>query len=143
MHRVILWIVLGILTFSACASEPPPPMETDTDTSDPQRIPEILSSFKPGERLEVWASNGECFEAAFVSCDTSTLAVDKKSYERVYQRDHNGHRNQTEYGVKELVRVRAASPQGRVSSPPFPILGIVVVTAISTIAFWWLLSLVI
>lgn len=117
-------------------------METDTDSSDPQRIPEILPAFKPGERIEVWAKSGECFEAEFVSYDSSTLTVDKKSYERVYQQDNKGHRNQTEYRVKELARVRAESPRSEGFSPRFPTMGVVAVTAIGTIAFWWLLSVI-
>lgn len=109
-------------------------METDTDTSDSQRIPEILSTFKPGERIEVWAKSGECFEAEFVAYESSTLRVRKKTYKRTYQRDNKRLRGQVEYGAREITRARVAPPLGKVSTPRFSTLGVVVVTAIATTA---------
>ncbi len=108
MHRLLSWLLIAAFTLSACASGAPPPVETDTETSEADRLPEVLSSCKPGDRIEVWAKSGECFEATFEACDSTTLSVADKSYEHVYQRDDHGYRNQTRYQLAELARVRAA-----------------------------------
>jgi hypothetical protein len=135
VHRLLSWILIAAFTLSACASEAPAPVETDTETSESARMPEVLSSFKPGDRIEVWAKSGECFEATFVSYEASTLTVDKKTYKRSYQRDDHRHRDQMEYGIEEIARVRVPQKPGVLSftsSTPLNIaIGVVLVAAVT------------
>jgi len=105
MQGLLSWLLIAALTLSACASGAPATVETDTETSETARLPEVLSAYNPGERIEVWAKNGECFEASFVSYEASTLTVENKSYERTYQRDNKHHRDQVAYGIDEIARV--------------------------------------
>jgi len=139
MRRMISWLLVGMMVLSGCASSTPPPMETETDTSEPERIPEILSSFKPGDRIEVWAASEECFEAEFVAFESSNLIVRNKTYKRTYQRDDKHHRSHVEYGVEEITRVRMAPPLDTIYSPRYSTLGIVVITAIATTAAFWIM----
>lgn len=111
MRGLISWVLIGVMIVSGCASSTPPPLETDEDTSEPERLPEILSSFKPGDRIEIWTESGECFEAKFVAFTSSTLTVKEKTYELTYQRDNHFHRDQVQYVLRELARVRVAPPR--------------------------------
>jgi len=133
MRPLLSWVLLGTLTLSACASGAPPPVETDTETSEADRLPEVLSSCKPGDRIEVWAKSGECFEATFVSYEASTLTVDNKTYRRTYQRDNRRHRAQMEYTIEEIARLRVNPPPEETYSPQLSPIGVAAV-AIMTVA---------
>jgi hypothetical protein len=110
-------------------------METVTDTSEPERIPEVLSSFKPGERIEVWTKSGECFEAEFVALESSTLTVENKTYQRPYYRDDHRHRDQVSYDLEEIARIRVPETPGTrsfTSSTPVNIaIGVVLAAAVA------------
>jgi hypothetical protein len=91
-------------------------METDTETTNPERLPHILSSFQPGQRIEVWTMVGESFEAEFVSFDSQTLVVRNKAYRRAYQRSYQNQGDQLQYGLAEIARVRVVPPPKEKSS---------------------------
>lgn len=134
LNRLVSWILIGSFALSACASEAPVPIESDSETSEAERLPELLSTFTPGERIEVWAKSGECFEATFVSYEASTLSVEKKSYERGYQRDDHHHRAQNKYGIDEIARIREAPAPERILFPQLTPVGVVAVAAITAAA---------
>ena len=111
MRRMISWVLVGMMVLSGCASSTPPPMETETDTSEAARLPEVLSSLKSGDHIEIWTQDGECFEAEFVSYDSSVLHVKNKTYERAYLQSNNLYRNQTNYAFQQIAMIRVlASP---------------------------------
>ncbi len=116
MRHLVSWILIGTLTAMGCASSGPPLMETDTETTNPERLPEVLSFFQPGQRIEVWTMDGESFEAEFVSFDSQTLSVRDKTYRKAYQRDIQNHRDQIQYGLTEIARVRAIPSPRKMSS---------------------------
>jgi hypothetical protein len=133
MHRLLAWLFIGTFALSACASGAPVPLETETDSSKPERLPEVLSSCKPGDRIEVWAKSGECFEATFVSYEASTLTVDNKTYRRTYHQDNRRHRAQMEYTIEEIARLRVNPPPEETYSPQLSPIGVAAV-AIMTVA---------